>query len=300
MKAIFEKIKNKNEGAVALLLVIMITALTVISVVVVSMTNVSDLMSAYYFSEAEEVDVDLDACLDDAMFRLASTTDATGTYYLAGVGTNCYYQISADIVGGLKTVTSTASTTSSIGYWEDTVVVRINVSSTPISVYSYKNSNSSFASYLYCGDGACNDSETAVNCSADCADSCGDTYCTGSENASTCPGDCSASCGDTYCTHTETCSSCVGDCGACAVCGNGTTEGDEVCDDGPEACGDGVVQNGTFCNSSCSGTYTVSEGCDYTSLSPCGNAGSPSTASVGCSKNPLCDLKCTSCTKACF
>jgi hypothetical protein len=292
-----DKLKISNKGAVALLLVIMITALTVVSVVVVSMTNISNLLSNYSFGEAEGVDAELEACLDDAMLRLASSTAASGTYYLNSVGVNCYYQIASTISGGLKTVTSTASTTSSIGYWEDTVVMQVNVSSTPISIYSYKNSNSSFASYEYCGDSTCNGSETCSDCSADC--------------------------------------------GACAVCGNGAIEGDEVCDDGNtddetqtcnngiletgsdhctwdcsaaivltetcddggvvESCGDGTLQNGSFCNSSCDGYDVLSETCDYTG-GVCG-PGSVTFESgvVGCkAKNPKCTISCGSCINFCL
>jgi len=299
LNKIFDKlIGDKNEGAIALLLVIMITALTIVSAVVVSMTNISNLMSSYYFSEAKQADVDLDACLEDAMFRLSSTTAASGTYYLSGVGTSCYYQIGSTITGGLKTVTSTASSTSGIGYWQDTVVVQMNVSSTPISIYSYKNSNMSYATFEFCGDSVCSASENAASCNIDCGDSCGDTYCTGSENASTCPGDCSASCGDTYCTHSEDCSSCAADCGTCAVCNNGVVEGSEVCDDGPESCGDGIKQSGTYCNDTCTGTYTVSEACDYTGAS-CGS-GVVHSGAVGCTKNPYCNTNCSGCAAYCI
>lgn len=168
------KIRNKNKGVIALLLVIMITALTVVSAVVVSMTNISDLMSSYYFSESEEVDVDMDACLEDALFRLSSSTAISGDYYLNSIGTNCNYQIAVDAVAGLKTVTTTASTTSDIGYWENTVVVQVNVSSTPIGIDSYKNFNMSYAGIVayYCGDTMCDGSENCTSCEADCG-ACG-------------------------------------------------------------------------------------------------------------------------------
>jgi len=226
-------IKNSNKGAIALLLVIMITALTIVSVVAVSMSNISNLISSYHLSEVEEATVNMDDCIEDALFRLSSSTDASGDYYLNGAGTNCQYQISDVVVSGLKTVTSTASTTSSLGYWEDVVVAQINVSSTPVSIYSYKNFNMSYSpiDVVVCGDATCSGSENASTCPADCSVSCGDTYCTHTENASTCPADCPASCGDTYCTHTEDCSSCSADCGSCgAVCGNGILESGETCD----------------------------------------------------------------------
>jgi len=143
----FREDKNNN-GAIALVLVIMITALTIISAAVVSMVNVSDLMSSYSFSEGAQTSVEIDACLEDAMFRLASSTYDSGEYYLNSVGINCYYEIDTAITNGIKYVTSTASTTSSLGYWQNTVVAQINVSSTPRRVESYKHSTISYNSYV--------------------------------------------------------------------------------------------------------------------------------------------------------
>jgi hypothetical protein len=150
-----DKIKKANQGAIALLLVIMITALTIVSAAVISMINISDLMSSFYFSQSEEADIEMDACLEDALWRLASSTEISGTYYLNAAGTSCYYQISDNIVAGLKTVTSTASTTSDVGYWVDAVIAQINVSTTPISVYSYKNFNMSYAPIVVSEEGGC-------------------------------------------------------------------------------------------------------------------------------------------------
>lgn len=287
--------KNNNEGAIALLLVIMITALTVVSAVIVSMTNISDLMSSYHFSEAEQADVDLDACLEDAMLRLASTTAASGTYYLSSVGTNCYYEISAIISSGLKTVTSTASSTSGLGYWQDTVVVQVNVSSTPISIYSYKNSNISYSTFEFCGDSVCSEVETCSNCSADCGSCavCGNGSVEGTEVCDD---------GDTI-NETQTCGNlvvegvaggpyCNSDCSAVIVL-------TETCDDGAQFCGNAIKESGTYCNDTCDGTYAVSEVCDY-SGGLCGTA-TYETGVQGCTaKNPKCAANCGSCTSACL
>lgn len=141
---------RSSQGAIALILVVMITALTIVSAVVVAMVNTSDMMSSYALSESEQVSVEMDACLEDALWRLASSSQSSGTYYLtdSAAGINCYYQIASGApVNGLKTVTSTASTTSSVGYWENTVVVQVNVSSTPVRIYSYQQAKQSYASY---------------------------------------------------------------------------------------------------------------------------------------------------------
>ncbi|MBT4209745.1 MAG: hypothetical protein HOE19_02430 [Candidatus Komeilibacteria bacterium] len=292
-----DKLKNKNKGAVALILVIMITALTVVSVAIVAMTNISDLMSSYSFGEAEGVDIELDACLEDAMFRLASSTDASGIYYLSGVGIDCYYEIDGKINSGLKIVTSTASsTTDNIGYWQDTVVAQINVSSTPISIDSYKNSSISFDTYLYCGDGTCNNDETCSDCETDCGSCqvCGNGSTEGTE-----------ACDDGN-TDTEVCGDGTTDSGGPYCNADCTAEhyvGGEVCDDGDtvtEGCGNGVVESGSgFCNYNCTTEYSLSEGCDYYTLSPCLLAGSPSTNNTCGGKAPLCPLDCSACTALC-
>lgn len=49
-------------------------------------------------------------------------------------------------------------------------------------------------------------------------------------------------------------------------CGDGFVDSDEVCDDGDvdqEGCGNGAVENGTYCNRFCTAVLTISETCDY-------------------------------------
>ena len=264
--------QRSSSGAVALILVIMITALTIVSAVVISMVNTSNLMSAYYFSEVEKTSVDLDACLEDALFRLASSTTASGTYYLNGAGVNCYYQIASSISGGLKTVTSTASSTSDIGYWEDTIVMQINVSSSPISVYSYKNFDMSYASIVEGGSCTATCGNGAVECDEVCDDSNTTTESCG--NGSTDVGKCNA------------------DCSAVVP--------DEVCDDGntnTEACGDGVKQTGgaIYCNSTCTAVVTRNEACDYTGAEEPSDPGCY-YGDVGCTiRYNGCRNSCTAC-----
>jgi len=71
----------------------------------------------------------------------------------------------------------------------------------------------------------------------------------------------------------------------------------ETCDDGAEACGDGIKQNGTYCNDTCDGTYTVSEACDYTGFL-CG--GISYSGAVGCTRKPNCTVTCGDCVDACI
>jgi formylglycine-generating enzyme required for sulfatase activity len=99
-----------------------------------------------------------------------------------------------------------------------------------------------------CGNSACESTEDAITCPADCTGYCGDTLCTGGENALSCPSDCPQACGDGVCTGFENVVSCWRDCGFC---------GDDVCDpsesqascaaDCVPVCGDGVVQGTEQC-----------------------------------------------------
>jgi len=235
----------------------------------------------------------MDACVSDALARIASTTSAAGTYNLFGVSINCSYEISS-ISAGLITVTTTASSTSDFGYWQDQVIMQVNVSTTPISIDTYKTDLNAFASAVVCGDGDCAGSEDCATCSADCgACVCGDGVQEGDEACDD---------GDTY---TERCGDNVTDDGS-DYCNEDCTAvyaGGEVCDDNDtttEYCGDGVVHNGTFCDATCSTILNLTESCDYTSLNPCGAAGTPSVSAVGCRKNPLCPLDCAPCTTLCF
>jgi len=154
-KNMFEKIRqfNNNQGVVALLLVVMIATLTLVSSVILTIANTSDLVSNYQLSESTLVNVEIDSCIDDALYRISSSSDVTGTFSLDVGDVYCDYEISA-ISNGIKYVTSTASSTSALGTWSRTVITAVNVSSSPISIYSYKDSVTSFDSFATCGNGA--------------------------------------------------------------------------------------------------------------------------------------------------
>jgi hypothetical protein len=128
----------QNQGSIALILVIMITSLTLISAVALTLINVSEKMANYQLQENEDVLNQKQACLDDALARISSNNYATGTYALDLTNVHCYYQMS-ETVTGLKTVTTTASSLSSLGVWSQSLKAIINVSSTPISISSYQD-----------------------------------------------------------------------------------------------------------------------------------------------------------------
>jgi hypothetical protein len=178
-----KKEQLKDQGAIALIMVIMITAITIVSSVVVSLVNISEKQANYHFSESEEAKVDMDACLDDALVRLASSTSASGSFNLDTSSVKCVYQISSVISSGLKIVTSTASSTSDVGFWETEIIALINVSTTPISIDSYKNNKLAYSSYAWCGDASCSRGETCSTCSADCGScqTCGNGATEGTE-----------------------------------------------------------------------------------------------------------------------
>lgn len=251
-----DKTKKLNSGFAALIFVIMITSLFIVSSVIIAMVNTSNNMANYHVAESNDVMYNIDACLSDAMWQIASSTSASGSYSINNVGgITCAYQISATLLG-MKTVTSTATTTSDVGSWNRSVVMRVNVSSSPFFIQSHKD-------YL--------------------AGTCLNNSC----------------CYDGVCNATETCSTCSADCGVCPVCGNGSIEGSEVCDDGNdvntddclntcvspscgdsfvwaghetcddsntliESCGDGAIQSGSYCNNNCTATLVLAETCEFT------------------------------------
>lgn len=283
-----------NKGAIALIFVIMITALTVVAGVVVALLNISDLTNSYHVSESKQVSIENQACIDDALYKIASSTSASGTYYLSDFGTKCFYEIGSSIDGGLKIVTSTASSTSDVGYWQKTIVVSVNVSTTPISIYSMRDSNMSYDSFTYCGDGSCNGSEICSTCVADCGTCqvCGNTIIEGTEACDD---------GNTV-TETQTCGNTIIESGEhCNADCTAVINLTEVCDDGntvTERCGDGVVQSSTgYCNATCTGTYAGGEACDYTGAL-CG--ASSRTSPVGCGKQPYCASNCGNCSAFCI
>lgn len=137
MIKLFQKINN-NDGAIALILVILITTLTLVSSVIVSLNNISDLLSNYHLSEAEGVRVDIDACIDDALGRISKDLYVSGNFNLVTTDVTCSSTVS-QTVAGLKTATSTATSTNEFGSWIRSVVIGINVSTSPILVTSYKD-----------------------------------------------------------------------------------------------------------------------------------------------------------------
>jgi cysteine-rich repeat protein len=213
------KTKKLNSGFVALIFVIMVTSLFIVSSVIIAMVNTSNNMANYHVAESDDVMYNIDACLSDAMWQIASSTSASGDYSISNVGgITCVYQISAT-ASGLKTVTSTATTTSDVGSWNRSVVMRVNVSSSPFFIQSHKD-------YL--------------------AGTCLNNSC----------------CDDGVCNATETCSTCSADCGTCPVCGNGTPETGEDCDDGNAINTDDCLD--TCVSPSCGDTFTWAghEACD--------------------------------------
>jgi MYXO-CTERM domain-containing protein len=84
-----------------------------------------------------------------------------------------------------------------------------------------------------CGDGACNGSESAVNCTDDCG-TCGNNMCDPGEGAVTCRGDCDPACGDGACNGQENADTCSMDCS----CGNGICNRGESPSNCAQDCGD--------------------------------------------------------------
>ena len=132
------KKQYKEKGAIALILVIMVTTLTVVSSVVISLVNINDLLANYHLSEANIVTIDIDSCFNDALWQIASSTSVTGSFTLTYNNLNCTYQISAAVFN-IKTVTSTATTTSDLGSWTKAVVGKVDISKQPFTITSYKD-----------------------------------------------------------------------------------------------------------------------------------------------------------------
>lgn len=164
-----DKTKKLNSGFAALIFVIMITSLFIVSSVIIAMVNTSNNMANYHVAESDDVMYNIDACLSDAMWQIASSTSASGDYSINNIGgVTCAYQISAT-ASGLKTVTSTATTTSDVGSWNRSVVMRVNVSSSPFFIQSHKDYLAGTClNNSCCYDGVCNATETCSTCSTDC------------------------------------------------------------------------------------------------------------------------------------
>ena len=128
----------KEKGAIALILVIMVTSLTVVSSVVISLVNINDLLANYHVSEANIVAVDVDSCFNDALWRLANNPLATGHFSINYDTLNCTYQISAAF-NNINTITATATTTSSLGSWTKSIIGKVDVSQEPFTIVSYKD-----------------------------------------------------------------------------------------------------------------------------------------------------------------
>tara|TARA_B100001964_G_C14128131_1_gene551547 strand:- start:325 stop:756 length:432 start_codon:yes stop_codon:yes gene_type:complete len=130
--------KFKEDGTIALILVIMVTTLTVVSSVALSLVNINNLLANYILSEKNIIEVDIDSCFNEALWQIASSTSITGGFDLEYNNLSCYYQIST-ARDNIKTVTSTASTTSDFGSWTRGVVGKVDISQEPFTINSYKD-----------------------------------------------------------------------------------------------------------------------------------------------------------------
>lgn len=251
---------KNNNGFVALIFVIMITSLFIVSSVIIAMINTSNNMANYHVAESNEVMYNIDACLSDALWQIASSTNISGSYSISLDGVECAYQIAATDNSGYKIVTSTATTSSSVGNWNRSVVMLVNVSSSPFLISSHKDDIRGIClNNSCCGDGVCNVTETCTRCSTDCGSCpvCGNGVVEATEVCD--DGNMvNESCGDNI---TQ---------GAGPYCNSACTvayAGGEVCDDGnvySESCGDAVIQSGNnYCNSSCSATLVMAETCEF-------------------------------------
>lgn len=163
---------SARPGISALLLVVLVSALTLVSIVVIAGINSSNTISNYQLTQAEVVQAHVESCINDALWRINAVKPTEGSFNMSRVDIPCSYKIGA-AASGLKTVTSTASTTNSLGTWSKTVVVFVNVSSTPIRIDSYKDNNyydTISASSALCGDWYCTGSDTCTNCAIDCGE----------------------------------------------------------------------------------------------------------------------------------
>lgn len=258
MQQFYLKYFKKQRGVAALIFVLAVTSLVVVTAVVISRINISNTQADFKLNQKLTSQTAMASCISDALWRINDKPQTEGTFNMNAAGINCVYKISSTS-SGLKTVTTTASTTAGgIGNLQKTSIYTINVSSTPIAFTSYKDGtyyDALSSAAVVCGDWVCNGSETCSTCAADCGSCyCGNGTCAGIETAANCAADCPASCGDANCTHTETCNSCAGDCGACASsCGTGHT------DNGNGTC------TATLTSSSADGTvYYSFDWCDYT------------------------------------
>jgi len=122
------------------MLVIIITTLTIVSSAVIARINISNLVANYHVSTSENTLVNLDACFEDALLRLASSTVVSGSFSISTEDVDCVYNVSA-IINGFKYATSTATTTSDAGVWVREATISVNVSTSPITVSTYKDMN---------------------------------------------------------------------------------------------------------------------------------------------------------------
>jgi hypothetical protein len=124
--------------------------------------------------------------------------------------------------------------------------------------YGTRRNSSMLTIRAYCSNGACEATESCLNCVADCGTcgACGDATCDGNESCSICEADCGACpfCGDTTCDVNETCSNCETDCGVCLFCGDATCDANETCSNCETDCGACPVCGNDVCESgeSCS------------------------------------------------
>jgi len=126
-----------QKGAIALIMVVMVTTLTIVSAVVVSLVNINDLLAKYHLTESGVVVVDIDACINDALLKISLDNNITGAFTITEA-VNCGYTIYTTVASE-KNIEASATAISDLGSWTRKVRVVVDISDIPIKIISYKD-----------------------------------------------------------------------------------------------------------------------------------------------------------------
>ena len=127
-----------NRGVIALILVIMVAALTVVYGTAVALMSIDETATGSAWLATSKSRGFMTLCVDASLSRLRNASGLSGDVSISVSNVNCSYTISGS--GNTRTIIANATSTDAFGRSiADRANVNVNISTNPFTVEQYKD-----------------------------------------------------------------------------------------------------------------------------------------------------------------
>ncbi|MEK7584094.1 MAG: hypothetical protein AAB490_02535 [Patescibacteria group bacterium] len=131
-------VSQHNGGVIALILVIMVAALTVVYGTAVALMSIDETTAGSAWLATSKSRGFTKSCVNDALSRLRNASSLSGDVSISVSNVNCTYTISGS--GNTRTVIVNGTSTDAFGRSiADRANVNVNISTNPFTVEQYKD-----------------------------------------------------------------------------------------------------------------------------------------------------------------